>query len=162
MSSFYSIDHRKYGDAATATAQHLIDCDADPFVPSGWTVESHRKGGQFAFDHAKIKLYLSPNQRNGKIINGNKLRKELANEPVLNANVLDYLLKNPNLIPEQRKKDESGNTLYIFFWGTIYRYSNDDLCVRFMFYSGSLLNYGNSPLDLDWDDNDPAALLASY
>src|SRR3989338_4439304 len=77
---------RKYGDVATVeAAQHLIDCDAYPFVPNGWAVESHKKGGQFAFDPAKVKLHLSPNQKDGKRIQGDKLRKELANEPVLNT-----------------------------------------------------------------------------
>lgn len=46
--------------AEAAVVTHIIDCDADPFVPSGWSVRSHTKGGQFAFDPAKAKLYLSP------------------------------------------------------------------------------------------------------
>jgi hypothetical protein len=40
-----------------------------------------------------VELYLSRGQKGGKIIVGHKLRKQLADQPVLNANVLDYLLQ---------------------------------------------------------------------
>lgn len=153
---------RAYGEVPVATMpQHLIDCDADPFLPSGWTVESHKKGGQFAFDPAKIKLYLSLNQQGGKYIEGNKLRKELANEPTLNANVLEFSLKNPHLIPEEWKKDASGNTRYIFFWGTIYRSSLGSLCVRCLCWNGGSWYWDYRWLDYDWNGDYPAAVLAS-
>ena len=152
---------RAYGEAAVATASHLIDCDADPFVLSGWTVESHKRGGQFAFYPAKVKLYLSPNQQGGKRINGNGLRKEMANEPTLNANVLDYLLKNPHLIPEEWKNDENGNTRYVFFWGTIYRSSGGYLCVRSLFWPGCSWRWSSHLLDGGWHGCRPAAVLAS-
>jgi hypothetical protein len=79
---------------------HTIDCDADPYLPDGWKVEAHIKGGSLDFEPAQMQFYLADGQKNGKTIEGNKLRKELANMPVLNANVLDYLLANPDLIPE--------------------------------------------------------------
>lgn len=141
--------------------ERTIDCDVAPFVPDGWKVEEHKKGGQFVFDPAKVKLYLSPNQRGGKVIEGNKLRKELANEPVLNANVLDYLLAHPGLIPVDWKKDEQGNTRYIFFLGTIYRFSDGRLYVRCLYWNGDAWDWNNSWLSNDWDDHYPAALLAS-
>lgn len=148
-------------EVAVATTQYLIDCDANPFTPSGWTVELHKKGGQFAFDPTKIKLHLSPNQKGGKYIEGNKLRKELANEPVLNANVLDYFLKNPHLIPKEWKKDASDNTCYIFFWGTIYRNFHDYLYVRSLYWYDGAWHWNDRWLDFDWDGYDPAAVLAS-
>jgi len=40
------------------TIEHLIDCDATPFIPPGWTVKEHTKGGMFKFDSHKISLYL--------------------------------------------------------------------------------------------------------
>jgi hypothetical protein len=141
--------------------KNIIDCDADAVVPNGWTVESHKKGGQFAFDPAKIKLYLSTNQQSGKYIEGNKLRKELANESVLNANVLDYLLKNPRLIPEEWKKDASGNTRCIFFWGTIYRYSSGILYVRYLYWDDGSWYWSHNWLDSVWHNFSPAAVLAS-
>jgi hypothetical protein len=103
---------------------HLIDCDANPFVPPGWSVEEHKKGGFFKFDPAKIFLYLSKEEKAN--INGNDLRKELANKPSLNANVLDYLLAHPEIIPKKWKDK------FIFFFGTIYRDKFGDLYVRYL------------------------------
>lgn len=109
------------------TGAHIIDCDAQPFAPNGWKVEEHRKGGQFEWDPAQVRLHLSVPQQKGKWIRwiaGHKLREELSGLPVLNANVLDHLLAYPHLIPEEWK----GN--YIFFWGTIYRDPSGLLGVR--------------------------------
>ncbi|MDP2703628.1 MAG: hypothetical protein Q8P01_00105 [bacterium] len=89
------------GEAEIREAEHVINCDADPFVPDGWKVEEHQKGGLFKWDPAQVLLYLSELQRKGGAIKkGNELWKELAGKPVLNANVLDYLLAHPHLIPE--------------------------------------------------------------
>lgn len=95
----------------------VVDLDATPLIPKGWTVESHQQGGQFAFDGVQLNLYLAAGQTNGKYIFGfgNKLRQELAKQPVLNANVLDFLLANSHLIPEEWKGKA------VFFWGTVYR-----------------------------------------
>ena len=90
------------GDAEVVIKRHIIDCDATPFVPDGLKVEEHTPGGRFEWNPDEIKLYLSDKQRSGSI-DGNKLHKELAGKPVLNANVLDYLLAHPNLIPDEWK-----------------------------------------------------------
>lgn len=139
------------GLAKIVVVKHIIDCDADPFVPEGWKVESHKKGGSFEWDQTKVKLHLSPNQQNGKIIEGNKLRKELESEPVLNANVLDYLLAHPELIPEEWKGKA------IFFWGTIYRGSGGNLYVRYLRWDGSQWSWHSDWLDDAWGDYSPAA-----
>ena len=110
--------------------EHVIDCGADPFVPEGWAVESHKKGGLFKWDASKVRLHLSKNQKGDKCIQGHKLREELANESVLNANILDYLLVYPELIPEEWKDK------YVFFWGTVYRSSGGDLCVPCLLWLG--------------------------
>lgn len=116
----------------TPETEHIIDCDAAPFVPDDWTVEEHKKGGMLDLDKTKIELYLSRRQRRSEFVEGNKLRKELQDKPVLNANVLDYLLKHPFLIPEKWK----GET--VFFWGTIYNCirGGDYLCVRGLWWVG--------------------------
>jgi hypothetical protein len=111
------------GHAEIKSIEHFINCDADPFIPGGWKVEEHKKGGQLKWDPKKVSLYLPKRQQNGKVIGGNELREELKDQPVLNANVLDYLLANPHLIPEEWKNK------YVFFWGTIYRDSHGNLYV---------------------------------
>lgn len=137
-----------------AAVVHLIDCDANPVCPDGWKVEEHKKGGQFQWNLSKILLYFSDFQINGRSIEGNKLRKELDNQLVLNANVLDYLLAHPELIPEEWKGK------YIFFWGTIYRDSGGDLYVRCLSWGGSKWDWHCNWLDNDFDSGHPAAVCA--
>lgn len=143
------------GNAEVVVKNHVINCDADPYLPDGWKVEEHQKGGQFTWDASKVNLFLSDSQKNGKVIEGNKLRKELAKSPALNANVLDYLLANPHLIPEEWKGK------YVYFWGTIYRDSDGSLYVRYLYWSDRSWDWRYYWLDIGWDDFDPAALRAS-
>ncbi len=103
---------------------HIIDCDADPIISNEFRIEEHQSGGLLLWDPAKFVLYLSKEQQRG-YITGNNLRNELRCKPVLNANVLDYLLIHPDCIPEDWKKDANGYTRYICFWGTIYRHILD-------------------------------------
>ncbi|MDP3725924.1 MAG: hypothetical protein Q8R36_01870 [bacterium] len=151
------------GQAVITAPEHLINCDADPFVPNGWSVEEHQKGGQFEWnrDVQKDALWLSNSQKNGNRIEGNKLRKELRGKSVLNANVLDYLLKNPHLIPEGWKKDENSNTRYTFFWGTIYRASDGGLYVRCLHWRGGGWRWRCRWLGRVWHAGRPAAVSAS-
>jgi len=87
----------------------LIDCDVSPLCPRGWIVIEHKKDGLIKFDLS--------------------LRKGW---PVLNASVLDYLLYNPELIPEERKGKANP------FWGTIYYHCSDGrLGVRCLYWDGS-------------------------
>lgn len=143
------------GTAKVVVVRHVIDCDADPFLPEGWKVESHKRQGQLEWDPTKVKLHLSPNQQDCKCIEGNKLRKELENEPVLNANALDYLLARPELIPEEWKGK------YVFFWGTIYRYSDGILCVRCLDWNGGRWGWAYDWLGRGFGGSLPAALSAS-
>ncbi|HPY08956.1 MAG: hypothetical protein ACOX0H_01690 [Patescibacteria group bacterium] len=109
---------------------HLIDCDAAPFIPSGnfnWSVEEHKKGGLFKFDPAKISLYMF-GEEGHDTNSGHDFRQKLMKKSVINANVLDYLLAHPELIPEDWKGK------FIFFWGTIYHDLNDELFVRCLTY----------------------------
>lgn len=139
----------------TASAKHIIDCDASPFTPEGWKVEEHRKNGQLEWDPKKVVLHLSDVQKKGGVISGNDLRKLLANEQVLNANVLDYLLANPHLIPEEWKGKA------VFFWGTIFRHSDGNLCVRYLRWNGDRWHWLGYWLGDVWGSDGPAVRLAS-
>jgi len=131
--------------------KHLIDLDAAPFTPKGWEVEEHQNGGQFEWDVTKVNLY----QQNGKVIQGYKLREELQTKNPFNANLLDFLLAHPNLIPKGWK----GN--YVYFWGTIYRGRGDNLCVRSLFWGGGQWRWNWLYLEGVWDGVSPAAVPAS-
>lgn len=143
------------GELEIRPFEHVINLDATPFVPEGWKVEKRQKGGQFRWDTRQVELWLAEGQKNGGCLNGNKLREELTNKSVLNANVLDYLLKHPELIPEEWKSK------YVFFWGTIYCNSVGHLCVRCLDWRGVRWGWSYGWLGHDWDDDRPAALLAS-
>ncbi len=143
------------GYAKIEIVKHLVDLDANPFVPDGWKVEEHTIGGQFEWSPTAVALYLSTKQQNGGVIGGHDLRKEMKNQRVFNANLLDFLLANPHLIPEEWKGK------YVFFWGTIYRSSDGNLCVRFLRWVGDEWFWYYSWLDSAWNADYPAAVPAS-
>lgn len=164
------IEHcEKCGDeivnAIPVQNKHITCFGNDPIPQSlknsGWKIESHVP--MESFDSSKLSIYFSPNQKDGKVIEGHKLRAELETDKVLvlNACVLDYLLLHPELIPEDWKKDENGNARYISFWGTVYRSPNGDLYVRVLYWLDGAWRWHYGGLDRDWDARDPEAVLAS-
>lgn len=142
------------GQAEIKMIEHFIDCDAGPFIPDGWIVEEHKKGGLWKWN-PRIPLYLSKKQKKGSI-GGHDLLKELSDKPILNANVLDYLLAHPELIPEEWKGKA------IFFWGTIYRDSDGHLRVRCLLWDGSRWDWHYFWLDNDFGSDNPAALASGF
>ena len=143
-------------DGLQSGVSRLIDCDAARWCPWGWKVVEHRQDGQIEFDPNKLELYLSEEQKNGRTIVGHELRKHLAEMPVMNANVLDHLLANPQLIPESWKKIGC-----IFFWGTVYRDSDGSLCVRCLCWGDGQWRWSYNWLADGWDAQNPAAVSAS-
>ena len=150
------------GQAEVIRMTYVIDLDADPLIPyERWEVEEHRKGGQFIWNPEAVRLYLSLSQMRDKSINGNKLREELADLPVFNANLLDYLLSHSHLIPEEWKVDENGHTCYTCFWGTIFLSAPNEPCVRCLYFHKNRWQTAVVWLDRDWYCNRPAAVGAS-
>ncbi len=143
------------GTTAESVPQKIVDLDAEPYVPDGWSVIEHRKGGQFKWDATKVKLHLSKKQRGGGAIDGRKLREELKGRPVYNANLLDYLLENPHLIPEEWKGKD------VFFWATVYGDSDGDPCVRHLDWHGDRWGWDSYGLGSGWSVHCPAAVPAS-
>jgi len=120
-------------------------------IPDGWSIEKHIKGGKFRWIKDQVLLFLSRKQMSGKVIGGHDLRQELADKPVLNACVLDYLLKNPHLIPEEWKGK------VVSFWGTVYR-NGGVLCVRYLYWNRNRWYWGYDYLDNGWIEYKPAAV----
>lgn len=145
---------RGEADIVTREREHYIDCESDPYVPEGWSIEEHRPHCGFRWNPARVTLYLSAEQKRKKSIEGHELRKELAEEPVLNANVLDYLLERTHLIPKEWKRTP------VFFWGTIYRNPDSNLRVRFLYWEhNEYWEWGAVSLGHEWHDDGPAAIL---
>lgn len=145
-----------------------IDADLNPNVPSDLYLTGkgteHRKMGKITLEKREdgklyangieVVRYLSPNQQNGKTIQGHKLRKELKDKQVLNACILDALLANPQLIPDDWK------TGVTYFWGTIFRDAIGFLYVGCLFWSGGRWNWDYNWLGHGWGSDRPAASLA--
>lgn len=139
-----------------------IDADANPDIPyKWWKVEEHRNGGQFTWNKETVNLYFSDRQRDGMWTDGHDFREQLKDQPVLNANVLDYLLKHQDLIPKEWKGRK------ICFWGTIYRnvgkIDRDEgfgLIVRYLYYDDNMWNWRFHYL-IDVFGTDSPAVLSS-
>ena len=147
---------------------HFVNCDIDSYIPSGWSLKGeeaeHRRSGMVKLERRgddlyangrKIELFLAENQKDG--IKGHYLRGVLTAKPVLNANILDYLLKpeNQHLIPESWK------CKYVFFWGDVYRDSYGYLCVRDLCWDGDGWRWDDRWLAYVFDCDSPAAVSAS-
>lgn len=154
--------------ALTAT----LNLATTPRLPfAGAVVEKHtgvgtvtiekREDGQLYIDGKKVILHLSERQLGGKWLKGHELRTELDGKLVLNATVLDFLEDHPEFIPDDWKRDEQGNTRFVYFWGTIYRDTDSDLCVRCLYWSGGRWQLNFNWLGNGWRGRNPAACLAS-
>jgi hypothetical protein len=154
--------------------KHTVDLGKSPRLPfdtaevvkhdgEGVVEIELRSDDNLYIDGKKIVLHLSEKQVGDRIV-GNELRVELENGKLvlLNSNVLDYLYNHPELFPEHWKKDIDGDTLYIYFWGSIFRDpSGGCLFVRCLFWSDGEPYRGYSWLDDGWGRQDPSASVAS-
>ena len=134
--------------------------ELEKHIGDGWAIVEKRTDGLYV-NGRKVVLDLVKRQKNGKWLKGHELREELTDKPVLNANLLDAVADNPHLIPEDWKKDEDGNTRFIFFWATIYRDSIGNLYVRCLYFLVGGWQRIYDWLGNDWRGNLTGAVLAS-
>ena len=146
---------------------YVVDLDAAPFTPDGWRVLSHKQGGQWKYDATKVVLYeserLSVDWSRDDYpprVDGIKLYQELESQMVMNANLLDFYLAHPHLIPENW-----GNR-HVFFWGTIYYAGPDESIipcnfngVRCLYWKCGEWRSYHRWLDESWGLLEPAVLL---
>ena len=147
---------------APADNRYRADLTLDAIACRGWQIkEEHQNAvngiNVIVWDAARVELYVDDLQQHGNV-DGFMLRKSLRGKPILNANVLDFLLRNPQRIPEDWKKDERGMPRRIFFFGTIYCRPNDDLYVRYLCWGDDRWGWGIHWLGARWQDNYAAAL----
>jgi hypothetical protein len=90
-------------------------------------VESHTVMPAFVWVAERVGLHQCSS---GATATGLELFKQLEDVPVLNACVLDFLLSNPEHIPQHWAQHT------VAFWGTIYRACGDCLYVRVLYISG--------------------------
>ncbi|MEK7766143.1 MAG: hypothetical protein AAB368_07885 [bacterium] len=138
---------------------NTIDCSVQPMIPNGWEIRpedqiASRFRGELIWTPEKIRLHLDPGQADGGVLKGDDIRKRLEGQPVLPANVGDYLLAHPVLIPSDWKGK------YIYFWGTVFHNSDNGLCVRYLCWGARGWHWSNGWLDFGWRGQGPAAVLA--
>jgi hypothetical protein len=149
------------GNIPEGDPEKQIDTAQTPKIPSWLSSieENDTSLGTIEWDKEKYKdsLFLSPEQIAKKSIKGEDLLTLIKKEkiPVLNANVLDYLLEHKEEIPDEWK----GKIVY--FWGTIFRNSDGNRNVRCLYWDGSSWDDNSNWLDYDWGGSGPAVRLAS-
>ncbi len=161
------------GCRVQVVGDHTIDLSSPCRLPfSGAEVEIHRgegvvklekRGDDLYLDGKKITLFLSEEQKGTGRIVGHPLRKKLeVRGGNVSAKVLDHLEDHPELWLESWKKNEDGETLYVFFWGDIFRNpSYGSLYVRFGYWRVGRVLSSYHWLDDGWRSFNPAASLAS-
>jgi hypothetical protein len=147
-----------------------LDLDAEPKLPFPLaSVQSHQKGGIVAIERRPDGLYIASRrvllhsvEKQVAGIQGPELRIDLASSAVLNVNALHFLIENQEFIPsnEEWRRDEQGDVVMIYFWGTVFRHPSGDLCVVYMKWDGTTWDWFCSSLANYWLTNKPAAILA--
>src|SRR5690242_11564114 len=72
QAAMHSIREYLRGYAVISRTKRKIDLDAPPFLPRvghSWSVEQHKKGGQFEWNAANIALHLDDKQKVGQSTN---------------------------------------------------------------------------------------------
>jgi hypothetical protein len=131
-----------------------VDLDAPAFVPDGWEAKSHIKGGRFKFDPKLVGLYCSDQQKAGRI-HGDKLYELLKDKDCFNANLLDFYLAHPELIPESWKGES------VFFWGTTYSCARGHLYIRYLHWNNGQWKPDHFRLGCVWTSHDLAAVRSA-
>lgn len=125
-------------------------------------VKIERRGGNLYIDGKKIELFHSAGQQGDSHIVGHELRKEFeAKGGQCGGSILDHLVAHPELWPESWKRDENGDTIFVYFWDDIFRGSDGGLCVRYGYWSaGRVVSY-HDWLDYVWYRFRPSASVVS-
>lgn len=136
------------GLAELTDIPYIVNLDAQPKTLTGYKASAHNGGGVFNFQHQSLDLFYPNPERE----NGYKIRSAL--EGPLNANMLDFLLGHPELIPQECQGK------YTCFFGTTYcSYRDDESFVRAIFYHQDRYQETLIPLDTDFGDEMPIMII---
>ncbi len=125
--------------------QHVIYLGTPILHPLGYKISRHNGGDPLVWEPKNLHLYQNPAQQ-GEAVSVRVLYEDLPDDTtLLNANVFDYLIKNPELIPEEWQQDEDGSDRTILFPGTVYYDGDKNYFVRAMkFNAGKWTDCGKS------------------
>lgn len=131
--------------------EHIIDADADPFIPEGLTLKSHKKGGKIRWVQANYKSWFHPNQKGDGAVYARELVEWMEDKPGYNANVLDYWLAHPKIIPQECTDK------WTYFLDTIYSNSLGEPIIRCFYYSDGQPRSSTDLLSYSLGRDSPAA-----
>jgi len=143
-------------DRYIMTQEHLIDCEANPILPEGWTIIRHYKFGIVKWNIDNVSLYVVPKlQEKRNKIRGYDIRDATEGRFALNINAMKYLLRRQCLIPENWR-DKA-----IVFWGTIARDHKRFPQVFYMYWDTESKRWKRSFawVGAEFDKDNPAILL---
>ncbi|MDD3301285.1 MAG: hypothetical protein PHR57_00680 [Patescibacteria group bacterium] len=105
----------KINGDARAKKPKEFSLEKNKMIPVRWKVVEHQKNGVFQWDPKKISLFV-PEEQESDSVSSKKLKEifKEKNVNVLNSNLLFFLEKHQELIPEDWRNKA------IIFWGTIY------------------------------------------
>lgn len=141
-----------------------IPFDPKTFIGNGWSIEEQdeRAIALTEIDLTSV-MFDSTLEKGEKSIKGedklNRL-KEKTNRIRLDAGIFKTLWENQILIPEKWKEKTNGNTKYIFFDGTVLRYSDGDRYVLYLYWNDGRWRWYYDWLVSDWHARNPSAVLA--
>lgn len=145
------------GRAEITYKKHQIDCCKEPSSFEDYNVIRHETDlGIWEWDPNRVSLYYNQEWQKPVDENNFAMNLELANRrDVLNGNILDYLLKNPLLIPDSWKERET------IFSGTAYEnvYWKGKVCFRMLLWSHTDKKWMWNWL---WMEQDRAVKAISY
>ena len=99
-----------------------INWDRKPKNINGYILASHTPNGRFPWAASKISLLASPEvKKTGKWVQVTSALSEVYPKMLANANILDHLLSNTQLIPKNWERKT------IFFAGTRYWIESDGM-----------------------------------
>jgi len=88
---------------------------------------------------------------------GHSMRETMGMKNIVSASVLDVLMLGRELIPKDWEKLEK--TVYIFFWGTIFRGLFGSLYVKYLYFDGNTWNEHYFWLGSKWSGNSFATII---
>lgn len=135
------------------------------FIGDGWSIveEDERSLKLSEVDLTKVNFETMLKDRESSVMGEEKLKRlKDAGHIRLDAKVFQTLWENQHLIPASWKEPIGGNTIYVFFDGTILRDLSGDRCVLCLYWDGGEWNWHYFWLGLMWFAVRPSAVLASY
>lgn len=138
--------------------------DPVKFLGQGWAIEEQDERSltlnQVNLAHVRLEHMLEKGE--ASITGEEKLeRLKKVNIIRLDARVFQALWENQALIPEAWKQKTNGNTIYIFFDGTILRNPFGNRCALCLYWVGGLWRWDYYWLSNVWHASFSSAVLAS-